>query len=140
MDIGKRAVGIIIRDNRILLLRRFWQNQHYYVFPGGGVEKGEDLIEACKRELREELNIEATPGKELFSHINHHYQTRNDHYFWIDDYIGEPENGEIDRFTQDDQTFLEWVQIDKLDDLANLNPPLGKEMLIKYLKSNKCLK
>jgi len=136
MEIGKRAVGIIIRDNKILLLRRFWKAKHYYVFPGGGVEPGESLIEACKRELREELNIEALPGKELFSHINHHYQTRNDHYFWIEDFIGEPENGEIDRFTDDNQTFLEWVDIARIRDLENLEPPKGRALLIQYLEKN----
>ena len=38
----------------------------YYAFPGGGVEKGEDLEEAVVREVEEELGIQVEVEKLLY--------------------------------------------------------------------------
>lgn len=51
--------GIIIKDNKILLSK---QNDGYD-FPGGGIEKGESIENALKREVWEETGIKIKPGK-----------------------------------------------------------------------------
>ena len=56
------AVSALIThpDGRILLIkspRRGWE------FPGGQVEEGENLIEALKREIREEAGVEVAVGQ-----------------------------------------------------------------------------
>ncbi|MBP5399502.1 MAG: 8-oxo-dGTP diphosphatase MutT [Alphaproteobacteria bacterium] len=63
-DVG---TGIIVRDGKIFIGQRpegkplagLWE------FPGGKQEEGESIEECLKRELREELNIEATVGKHI---------------------------------------------------------------------------
>lgn len=45
--------ALIIKDNKIHLT--FSRRYQDYLTPGGGVEEGESLIEALKRELKEEL-------------------------------------------------------------------------------------
>ncbi len=57
------AAGVVTNEkNEILLVKH---NRDNWVFPGGQVEVGENLIEAVKREILEESGIEAEVG-ELF--------------------------------------------------------------------------
>lgn len=50
MRTNKRAVGIIIKDEKLLVFHRFKEGQWYYAFAGGGVEEGETEEEAVVRE------------------------------------------------------------------------------------------
>lgn len=43
-------------------------------FPGGKIEKGESRVDALKRELKEELNIEAEIGNYILT-VEHQYPT-----------------------------------------------------------------
>jgi 8-oxo-dGTP diphosphatase len=52
------ARAIIIKDNQIALLERHKQGEHYFVFPGGGIDPGETPEQAAIREAREETGLE----------------------------------------------------------------------------------
>lgn len=52
------VVGVLIRDNRTLLISRKKDGEGFVGLPGGKVERGETLVQALARELREELGIE----------------------------------------------------------------------------------
>lgn len=54
-----RVSAILRWRGRVLLCRQEKPGKEYWLLPGGGVEAGESLIEALRRELREELAIEA---------------------------------------------------------------------------------
>jgi 8-oxo-dGTP pyrophosphatase MutT (NUDIX family) len=60
-----RVYGLIINEKLEILLSDECRFGHFFTkFPGGGVEKGEGVIDALHREFREELNLEieqATP-------------------------------------------------------------------------------
>ncbi len=61
------AVGIITKDNRILACQRT-EDVAYglkWEFPGGKIEPGESPRDALRRELKEELDIEAEIGEEF---------------------------------------------------------------------------
>ncbi|MCC6030919.1 MAG: NUDIX hydrolase [Desulfurococcales archaeon] len=60
----KVGVGCIVFDEigRILLIKRLYPpGRGRWSIPGGHVEKGEDVLEAAKRELYEETGIDADP-------------------------------------------------------------------------------
>lgn len=72
------AAAIIRKDGHILLTKRP-ANVHLanlWEFPGGKIEPGESLEAALRRELREELDIEADVGEEFYA-TTHHYPTRS---------------------------------------------------------------
>jgi 8-oxo-dGTP diphosphatase len=69
------VAAVIVRDSQILVCQRRRDDSHalQWEFPGGKVEHGEIPQDALRRELREELGIEATVGQELFR-TRHRYR------------------------------------------------------------------
>ena len=67
----KRKVsrGIIFIEDKVVLLKRVRKDGnnflHYYAIPGGGVEEGETLEEACLREVYEEVTLKVSMNKYL---------------------------------------------------------------------------
>ena len=61
--------GVIVKDNKYLITQRGdSKNLNKWEFPGGKVEPFENIFDAIKRELKEELSIEVTPIKKLLEY------------------------------------------------------------------------
>ncbi len=93
----KRVVAaLIVNDGRILACQR---TRHQVMplkweFPGGKIEEGEQPRDALRRELEEELGIEATIGNEVVR-IQHDYPSGGSvelRFFEVHEYQGEIEN------------------------------------------------
>jgi 8-oxo-dGTP diphosphatase len=69
------VAALILRDSKILVCQRHREDTRalQWEFPGGKVEIGETPQAALARELREELGVEATIGRELFR-TRHRYR------------------------------------------------------------------
>jgi len=93
----KRVVAaLILKDDRILACQR---TRHQVMplkweFPGGKIEEGEQPRDALRRELEEELGIEAAIGNEV-ARIHHEYPGGGSvelRFFEVHDYRGDIEN------------------------------------------------
>lgn len=93
----KRVVAaLIVQDGRILACQR---TRHQtmpmkWEFPGGKIEEGEQPRDAMRRELEEELGIQATVGDELLR-IEHEYPNGGSvelRFFVVREYEGALEN------------------------------------------------
>jgi len=90
------VAGLILRDGKLLICQR---TRHQalalkWEFPGGKIEEGEQARAALRRELEEELGIDATVGNEV-ARLVHEYRSGGAvelRFFLIPDYHGEVEN------------------------------------------------
>lgn len=88
------VAGIIRRDGKFLIGQRQARDRHglKWEFPGGKVEPGETPREALRRELREELGIDAVIGREI-ARYEHSSQGRPPLvivFMAVDSFSGEP--------------------------------------------------
>ncbi len=106
------VAGVIRReDGRLLITQRLADDTlgGYWEFPGGKVERDEDLKAALYRELAEELGVETEIGAEIHR-IVHAYPDRDVRLHFFDACIvsGEPQKLEV--------ADLRWVTLDELMD------------------------
>jgi 8-oxo-dGTP diphosphatase len=93
----KRVVAaLIFKDGKILICQR---TRHQtmplkWEFPGGKIEEGEQPRDALRRELEEELGIDAKIGEEV-ARLRHEYPGGGAvelRFFTVREYTGEIEN------------------------------------------------
>jgi len=97
MSLMKRVVAaLIVKDQRLLICQR---TRHQtmplkWEFPGGKIEDGEQPRDALRRELEEELGIDAQIGEEV-ERIQHEYPNGGSvelRFFIVHDYSGQLQN------------------------------------------------
>jgi 8-oxo-dGTP diphosphatase len=118
----KRVVAaLIFRDDKVLVCQR---TRHQtmplkWEFPGGKIESGEQPRDALRRELEEELGIDATIGEEV-ARIRHEYRNGAAvelRFYTVREYQGEIEN----RIFKD----MRWAERSELASLDFLEADLG---------------
>ena len=77
MTLGTRTLVLRNDDREVLLLRHGYAPG--WLLPGGGVERGESLVEAALRELREEAAITAEEEPQLHGLFLNDRNFRGDH-------------------------------------------------------------
>ena len=107
--------ALIIENGRILLVER--GNAPllgYWSLPGGGVETGERLEQAIRREVREEtgLEIEVLDLLEIFERIMPDAEGRIEYHYVLIDYVCKPTGGALCAAT--DASRCEWFREDEL--------------------------
>jgi len=107
---------LVTRRQKGVHLEGFWE------FPGGKCDPGETLTTSLARELREELDVEARIGSEVFT-VTHAYPDRSvELHFFQCELMGEPRP----QIGQE----MRWV---RREDLASLEFPPADAELIRIL-------
>ncbi|MEO8258561.1 MAG: (deoxy)nucleoside triphosphate pyrophosphohydrolase [Acidobacteriota bacterium] len=86
------GAAVIERDGRFLITRR-QKGVHLeglWEFPGGKCEPGETLPGCLARELREELDVEAVVGEEIFTTVHAYPERLVELHFLRCELIDEP--------------------------------------------------
>lgn len=123
------VAAIITYNNKILCMQRKESDLEYvskkFEFPGGKIEPGETQVEALKRELREEMEIEADISEEdYFLTVNHQYP---DFHITMHAYIC---NVESDQFVMNDHISYKWLSKTELCELdwAEADMPIVRKL------------
>jgi len=125
--------GLVVKNGQVLLIHRFKYGSEYWVVPGGGVEEGESLEVALKREMKEETGLDMIECH--FWEVTEGGKGTKQHIFRCKLGCGEEKLGgpELMENSPDNQYILTWVEIEKVLKLENVYP----EVIKKYLKKVK---
>ncbi|MDP2587263.1 MAG: NUDIX domain-containing protein [bacterium] len=69
---SRRVRAIIVKDDKLLTIKRTKVNDEYWVLPGGGIEPGETTEQALVREIKEETGLDCVVGEYV---ANYPYKT-----------------------------------------------------------------
>lgn len=106
--------AVVVEDDKVLLIKRGHEpRQGEWSLPGGRVELGESLIDAARREIKEEtgLDVDVGPLIELFDRV-HRLGDRVEYHFVIADYLCTPCGGTL--AAADDAEDVAWVGVEEL--------------------------
>ena len=82
--------AVVVRDGKALIIKRGHEpRKGEWSLPGGRVELGESLVDAVRREIKEETGLDVQPGPiiETFDRIHRDDEGRIKYHFVILDYL-----------------------------------------------------
>jgi 8-oxo-dGTP diphosphatase len=126
------VAGLIFDQGRLLVCQRNSRGSFAlkWEFPGGKLEQGEGHKGALRRELKEELGIEAGRLSELFRHEHLYPKIAriNLRFFRVEDYSGELKNLVFQQ--------IKWVRIKELMQMDFLDGdlPIVRKLVSSYGK------
>ena len=122
------TAAVIEREGRVLVTRRLSGThlEGLWEFPGGKCEPGESLEACLRRELREELAVDAIIGSELLSTRHAYPERKVELHFFAVTAAGEP----VAQIGQQ----MQWV---RREDLATLKLPPADDELVALLQKRR---
>lgn len=132
------ARAIIFNDeDKILMIERHKDGEHYFVLPGGHVDEGETPQRTAVREVAEETGLSVVADKLLYTSTTDKYN--NDQHIFLCTYLGgepqlQPDSVEAKAMSggEPQQWTPAWFTFDELRDKTVY--PVG---LLKYLEEDK---
>ncbi len=129
-----RAGVVLIEDNKVALIERFRDGNHYFVFPGGGADNGESPEQAAVREMEEETGLRVTVKRKV---TEIHFDLSTQHYYLAERIGGEYGTGTGEEYTDADPDdpaegiyIPIWMDIEQLAEHENIYPVDIKELIL----------
>ncbi|MBC7742509.1 MAG: NUDIX domain-containing protein [Bdellovibrionaceae bacterium] len=136
------AKAIVVKNDRILLIKKSDSNGDYFILPGGGQEHQENLLQTIIREVKEETGFLVKPAELLFVRdyigANHEFATESSHFHQVELYFEAvlAEDGHTDAHLPDNgQIGVEWLPLSEIKN--NRVYPLTLRNEIRNRKSSK---
>jgi 8-oxo-dGTP diphosphatase len=107
--------GVVVKDGKALVIKRGHEpRKGEWSLPGGRVELGETLVDALRREIKEEtgLDVEVGPLLDVFDRV-HRADHRIQYHFVILDYLCTCTGGTL--CAGDDADDAAWIAGDELE-------------------------
>lgn len=113
MKITNSIKAIIIDGTRLLAVQmRSPEGKEYYTLPGGKQEPNELMIDALKRETKEETGYTVEPKSLLFIREGFNEESHRIEFMFICDIVGEKE--EDKQLYDEHQIGTKWISIDNI--------------------------
>lgn len=130
---------LIIKDGRILFIRRLKNGKEYYVLPGGAIEDGETSEQAAIREAKEETNLDIELGQLLWD-ISEDIdgEARRVYVFSVNNFSGEIKmiGPELERQNGDNQYLHQWLSAAEIGSVLIYPEPLKEKIMQLYGDGN----
>jgi len=118
MDYHGRAQCIVVRDNKLLMVKHKLPEDEWYCLPGGGIEPGETPEQAAVRELREECNVSGVIVKKTGEYVDP-YDEKNFFYTFQMDISGQTPSLGYDPELTDNPVLAEvrWMALNEISEM-----------------------
>jgi ADP-ribose pyrophosphatase YjhB (NUDIX family) len=124
-----RAV-VFDKENKVALFHS--TKKHYYKLPGGGIDEGEDVVTALRRELLEEIGCEVENIRELavIEEFRNQFEMYQVSYCFIADVLGEKGFPNLEEGELAEGFVTEWMNLNtaikRLEDRSVVEDYKGK--------------
>jgi ADP-ribose pyrophosphatase YjhB (NUDIX family) len=128
--IREASRGVLLDENNLVPIL-FVSTQNYHKLPGGGIEKGENKVQALKREIKEEVGCTIEDEKEIGKIIEYRdffpdYKLKQTSYCYLGKIVSkgkqELEQGEIDEGFE-----LKWLTLEQAIKTLETDSPKNYE-------------
>lgn len=123
------VVALVLEEHQgNILIQKRKKGTHlagFWEFPGGKTKKGEDLLQALKREIKEEINY-LPPNPKHLKTLTHHYPDRSINLVF---YKQEALNPKV---SNSENQIIKWVHKSTLN---NIRMPDGNQSIVKIVSS-----
>jgi len=115
--VRNRSMAFVLRDNKILMEKVFYDKRFFYTIPGGGIEGDEIPEETVLRELKEECGLDGKIVRKLTTIF--HSDGSQEHVFEVDVPLEQiPIKGYDPEEPKDNQPIKEvcWIHLSELSE------------------------
>lgn len=139
MWIGGVRVVILDNQNRMLMVKQEHEDRDIWMVPGGGIEEGENSVDAAVREIKEETGLDIEVGK-LIWHVEE-VSERGQRF--VNFFMGRITGGQMalgldPEFDEDSQVLREvkFMSRQEIEEIPVLYPEYLKDEFWRYLNED----